>query len=182
MPTHKPSDTLFANPKGGVGKSTLFDEVAWALENRGMSPTTYQLDHQASAYHDTHEHDGAEYILVDTPARPNTDVINAINDADLVVVPLGPSPRDLAPTTRIIHQIKAPTVVVLNEFSPTRKASQGLQDYAEQHGWHVLAHIPSAAAFTATPDPAVGVVQHSPSSRAAHAINSLTDQIIKATK
>lgn len=173
---------VFANPKGGVGKSTLFDEVAWTLEHRGLIPTTYQLDHQASAYHDTHERDGADYVLVDTPARPNADVIDAINDADLVVVPLGPSPRDLAPTTRFIQQIKAPTAVVLNEFSPTRKASQGLQEYAEQQGWHVLAHIPSAAAFTATPDPAVGVVQHSPSSRAAHAINSLTDQIIKATK
>lgn len=119
---------------------------------------------------------------MDTPARPNGEVIDAINKADLVVIPLGPSPRDLAPTTRFMQQLTVPTAVVLNEFSPARKASQSLQAYADDQGWTILSHIPSAAAFTATPTPAAGVVEHSPSTPAAYAIQHLTDQIIKATK
>lgn len=173
---------VFANPKGGVGKSTLYDEVAWALEHQGLPVTTYQLDNQGSAYHDTHENPDAKYTLVDTPARPNAEIIDAINNADLVVIPLGPSPRDLAPTTRFMQQLTAPTAVVLNEFSPARKASQSLQTYAENQGWTILSHIPSAAAFTATPTPATGVVEHSPSTPAAYAIQHLTNEIIKATK
>ena len=173
---------VFANPKGGVGKSTLYDEVAWALEHRGLPVTTYQLDNQGGAYHGTHETPDAEYVLVDTPARPNREVIDAINNADLVVIPLGPSPRDLAPTTRFMQQLTTPTGVVLNGFSPARKASQSLQTYAENQGWTILSHIPSAAAFTATPNPATGVVEHSPSTPAAYAIQHLTNEIIKATK
>lgn len=173
---------VFANPKGGVGKSTLYDEVAWTLEHQGLPVTTYQLDNQGGAYHGTHETPDAEYILVDTPARPNKDVIDAINDADLVVIPLGPSPRDLAPTTSFMQQLTAPTGVVLNGFSPARKASQSLQEYAKDQGWTILSHIPSAAAFTATPNPATGVVEHSPSTPAAYAIQHLTNEIIKATK
>lgn len=173
---------VFANPKGGVGKSTLYDEVAWALEQRGVRVTTYQLDNQSSAYHGTNEVEDADYALVDTPARPDADTVAAINSADLVVVPVGPSPRDLAPTAHFVSQVTAPIGIVLNEHSPSRRASQDLEQFAREREWNILGKVPTAVAFKNTPEPPSGVVTHSSSSPAAHAIRYLTDQIVEATK
>ena len=176
------STIVFANPKGGVGKSTLFDEVAWDLESRGVPVTTYQLDNQASFYHGTDENPDADIILVDTPARLDSDVVAASNEADLVVVPIGPSPRDLGPAQSLIEQLTVPVGIVLNEHSPTRRASRSLEEIVTGNGWKIIAKVPNAAAFTATPEPATGVVTHSSSSAAAHAIRHLTNQILEIVR
>ena len=67
-------------------------------------------------------------------------------------------------------------------WSPSRRASQELEQFAREREWNILGKVPTAVAFKNTPEPPAGVVTHSSSSPAAHAIRYLTDQIVEATK
>ena len=46
---------LFLNQKGGVGKTTLADELAFALERRGMSVAFVSTDPQGGSVHEVCE-------------------------------------------------------------------------------------------------------------------------------
>lgn len=43
---------LLVNQKGGVGKTTLADEIAWGLERRGREVGFGNLDPQGGACHE----------------------------------------------------------------------------------------------------------------------------------
>ena len=58
---------LVCNQKGGVGKSLVADEIAFSFERSGIPVSFYDLDTQGGTLHKTHEADGAQVAVVDTP-------------------------------------------------------------------------------------------------------------------
>ena len=58
---------LVCNQKGGVGKSLVADEIAFSFERSGIPVSFYDLDTQGGTLHETHEADGAQVAVVDTP-------------------------------------------------------------------------------------------------------------------
>ena len=58
---------LVCNQKGGVGKSLVADEIAFSFERSGIPVSFYDLNTQGGTLHKTHEADGAQVAVVDTP-------------------------------------------------------------------------------------------------------------------
>ena len=55
------------NQKGGAGEFLVADEIAFSFEQSGIPMSFYDLDVQGGTLHRTHEVNGAEVAVVDTP-------------------------------------------------------------------------------------------------------------------
>ena len=82
---------LVCNQKGGVGKSLVADEIAFSFERSGIPVSFYDLDAQGGTLHRTHEADGAQVAVVDTPGALQEALSEWLKEADVVVIP--PAPR-----------------------------------------------------------------------------------------
>ena len=98
---------LICNQKGGVGKTLIADELAFALERDMIPYSFFDLDEQGSAIHKTVDNPDAEVRVVDTPGALQENLVEWIKEADFIIVPTMMSNRDTKPLERMI-QILAP--------------------------------------------------------------------------
>jgi chromosome partitioning protein len=120
---------VVANPKGGVGKSTLSTQIAGWLASRGRAVTLGDLDRQQSsrqwlAQRPSHlpaivpweiSHDdvarppkGTTDAVIDTPAGLKGHRMDvALRVADTLVVPLQPSLFDMQATFAFLEEVRA---------------------------------------------------------------------------
>lgn len=94
---------LVCNQKGGVGKTLIADELAFALERDKIAYNFYDLDGQGSSIHETHEDPKAEISIVDTAGSLQNDLLKWIEEADFIIVPTMMSNRDVKPLQRMIE-------------------------------------------------------------------------------
>jgi chromosome partitioning protein len=121
---------VVANPKGGVGKSTLATQIAGYLASTGHSVMLGDVDRQQSARmwlklrpqgistiqawetgHDDHTvrpPKGTTHVVLDTPAALHGKRLDEVmKHADKVVVPLQPSIFDIHATHEFLREIVA---------------------------------------------------------------------------
>ena len=120
---------VVANPKGGVGKSTLATNVAGWWASQGQAVMLGDIDRQHSSRHwltlrppqlpaiQTWElvgndvvrpPKGTRQVVLDTPAGLHGKRLEAaLKIADRLLVPLQPSPFDIAATHDFIRQVQA---------------------------------------------------------------------------
>lgn len=119
--------------KGGVGKTTIYDEICFSLERTQTPYACYDLDGQGGATHPTTTDHDADVAVIDTPGVVTGDWPRLIGMADLVVIPLRPSGRDLASFDRTLSTVHAKArpdtkvLVVLNGFNRYQMATQMLE-------------------------------------------------------
>lgn len=138
-----------AQQKGGAGKTTLAAQLAVGLVCARAKVATIDIDPQASLsfwfaarmntlgdantiYHQQlqgwrlskeirHLRDDYDVIIVDSPPHTQTDATIAIREADLVLVPVQPSPMDLWACGATLQKAKSegvPSLLVLNRVNP----------------------------------------------------------------
>ena len=93
---------LICNQKGGVGKTLIADELAFAFEWDNIPYSFFDLDNQGSAMHKTIDNPDAKVQIVDTPGALQENIIKWIEAADIIIVPTLMSNRDIAPLERMI--------------------------------------------------------------------------------
>lgn len=120
---------VVANPKGGVGKSTLSTNLAGWLASRGLAVMLGDVDRQQSARTwlalrpahlpkiaswDTHHDEivrppkGTTHVVLDTPAGLHGKRLDEVMKiADKVLVPLSPSIFDIHATHEFIRTLQA---------------------------------------------------------------------------
>lgn len=113
---------LICNQKGGVGKTLIADELAFALERDQIPFSFFDLDEQGSAIHKTEDNPDAEVRVVDTPGSLQENIVKWIEEADFIIVPTMMSNRDTAPLERMIkimepYEKQKPVLYVLNKWN-----------------------------------------------------------------
>ena len=134
---------LMLNQKGGVGKTTIADELSFALERRGKTVAFVTTDPQGGSVHEVcDDPDFAEecdFQVVDTAGV----LVGGVNDwcraANLILVPMLPSTRDMEPTLRTLDIVResgtgAKAYVIVNNFYAYGTLDRQLVEYLGGRG------------------------------------------------
>lgn len=112
---------LVCNQKGGVGKSLCADELAFSFERSGIPIEFYDLDEQGGTLHHTRQDANAQVAIVDTPGALQEAFSTWLQQADLVVLPVRPTSRDIEPLYRMLHSLESfpelPVCLVVNGWN-----------------------------------------------------------------
>lgn len=181
------NNILIINQKGGVGKTTIADELAFALERRGYNVVFQNLDNQGGAVHQPSMADGSEdYAVIDTPGSLNKDLSKWAKAADVVLMPTHASNLDLIPLLRCWDIVrdsgtKAKLAIIVNEYDERRRADRDFMKFIRNAEMPVWACIPQATAFVQANAFAQSVYDIDANSKATKAIEELTDRVVKET-
>lgn len=167
---------VVANPKGGVGKSTVATNLAGALARRGHAVMLGDLDRQQSsrAWLDRRPAalprvqgwdllgadrvrvpPGIRHVVLDSPAGLHGKRLElALKLADRILLPLQPSPFDIEATARFVRALQErrppgrPALAVLgNRVREHTHAAGQLHQFLAQFGLPVLGVLRDAQAY-----------------------------------
>lgn len=200
-----------AQQKGGAGKTTLVAHLAAAFaaaqhrvalididpqqsltqwyERRtarmGEAGTGLRLEsvagwrtrNEASRLARTHD-----IVLIDSPPHAETEAKMAVRSADLVLVPVQPSPMDVwatRPTLQLAQQEKVPALVVLNRVPPRALLTDEMaREIAEAGATLAQARLGNRVAFAGALAEGRAVGEAQPRGRAAAEIEALAREIL----
>lgn len=184
-----------ASQKGGSGKTTLTRNLAVAAQGPRTATVVIDLDPQgsltawwneresaapalasvkAAQLRDLSQSDEAAFCFVDTPPSQHREMRVAIEAADLVLIPVRPSPDDLRAVQATIDLVEAAGVpfafVILQAKTRTRIAGEALRLLA-QHGRVAPQMITDRIEYAETAIDGLGVTERP--GKAADEINTL---------
>jgi chromosome partitioning protein len=151
-----------ASQKGGTGKTTLCGHLAVQAERAGAGPvalidtdpqgslsdwwnarnaetpvyvqtTLANLDEDLEALRSA----GIQLVFIDTPPAMTFAIVDVVKTADLVLIPVRPSPHDLAAagtTVDLVEKLGKPLVFIVNGASPRARITTEAAIALSQHG------------------------------------------------
>jgi chromosome partitioning protein len=167
---------VIASRKGGAGKTTLASLLAVEAARIGVEPVavidldpmrglslwwearisdTPMLvapDDGPAAALEAAKAAGADLVLIDTPPAAVPVVAEAMALADLVLLPVQPSPHDLravGATVDLARRVKRPTVFVINRTKPRVRLTGEAAIALSQHGTVAPAMLADRAVYAA---------------------------------
>jgi chromosome partitioning protein len=199
-----------AQQKGGAGKTTLVAQLAAHLAKAGQKVAVLDIDPQqsltrwharrkdalkaASAGLHFAESSGwklataveklkrsHDWVLIDSPPHAETEARQAVRAADLVLVPLQPSPLDLwatQPTLNLALAEQRQARVVLNRVASRGKLLDTLRREIERAAMpSATASLGNRSAFAHAMSEGLGVTEWEPRGVAAEEIRALADEL-----
>ena len=153
---------VLVNQKGGVGKTTFADEIAWGLERRGREVGFINLDPQGGASHEQKTVEGEKAVTA--------------------IVPVEPSQRGLRAMKRTIQLITGvnPELeigLIVNRYSDKRIIDRSFTDFLTADDLPILGCVPTAEAFKRGASFNRPVSEVQPGGRAADAIEGILDKV-----
>ena len=197
-----------AQQKGGAGKTTIAVQlgVAWTLQ--GYRVAMLDVDPQGSivAWYSLRKEAGLEstliavdvqgwklateidrlkndfdILLIDTPPHAETDARVAVRAANLILVPVQPSPMDLwatKPTLELARREKSQALLVLNRLPSRGKLADLIRSRIDDEKMPVAqTTLGNRSAFAASMMDGKGVVETQPKGTAAAEISGLAAEI-----
>jgi chromosome partitioning protein len=197
--------------KGGTGKTTLALSLAVEAARRGASVAVIDLDPQATAtnWGDRREAEtpviisaqparlrhvldaaggqGAELVLIDTPARSEQAALEAAKAAQLVLVPCRPAIYDLetmATTAELVGYAGGrPVVVILNGVPPRGSKGEQAADVIRSLTLPICpAFFGYRAAFNDAGALGLTAAEYEPNGKAAREIEQVYEFVSKLVK
>lgn len=174
---------LIVNQKGGVGKTTLCDELAFSFDRTNTKYNLFDMDGQGGLIHDAVQDDNAVVTIIDTPGALQEDMQSWIDTADVILIPVRPSSRDLMPLQTMLDLVKktsAPVYVVINEYSPTYVASKAFMDWIETECTYPVLCIPRAEVVVQAGMSSKSVFEYAPKHPVCIAFRRVIDTVRRA--
>ena len=202
-----------AQQKGGAGKTTLVAQLAVAFAARGSSVALVDIDPQGSLtrWFKVREAAGKagrmsltavtgwraqaaveklkssnDLVLVDSAPHAEIEAKIAVRVADLIVVPVQPSPLDLwatEPTLALARAEKRKVLIVINRDQTRMKLAGALTAQIAALGVDIAeATIGNRTAFAASMMEGLGVVEAGAKTKAALEIFALADEIMRRVR
>lgn len=205
-----------AQQKGGAGKTTLTAHLAVALTAGGREVALIDIDPQQSLttwYRERQRlygEDGsaglllnsvsgwraraevsrlagdADILLIDSPPHAETEARIAVRSADLVIVPVQPSPMDVwatRPTLELAQQEGVPALLVLNRVPPRANLTDEMVAEVKKLGGKIArTKIGNRVAYAGALAEGCAVGETHPSSRAAQEIARLAREVLRNLK
>lgn len=197
-----------AQQKGGAGKTTIAAHIAVALNQKGKRVAVVDIDPQGSLsyWHKKREEKFGEgytglefssitgwrvnseisrlkkdvdFIVIDSPPHTETESKTAIRAADLIIIPVQPSPTDLWATKAtfdIAEKEKKNAFILLNRVAHNSKLAEKIA--SELPGPALKATLGSRVSFAACLLDGRTVTETDPTSAAASEIKTLTNEIL----
>lgn len=153
---------VLASQKGGAGKTTLSGHIAVEAERSDEGPVAViDTDPQGGlagwwnvrtastpafispikaglkATLDQLKKQGFKLVIIDTPPQATDSITATVRLADLVVVPVTPSPHDLravGATVELVHATRRPMVFVVNRAQLRARITKDTAVALSQHG------------------------------------------------
>ena len=199
-----------AQQKGGAGKTTVAAHVAVALSQKGNRVAVIDIDPQGSLsyWHNIREQRFGEgytgltfaavsgwrvgsevsrlkricdYVIIDSPPHTETEARTAIRAADLIIIPVQPSPTDLWATKATLELAKnerIPVRVVLNRVSANSRLAATIAAELPELADTTLGN---RVLFAASLLEGRAATEVDPNSVAAQEVKSLVKEILKLT-
>lgn len=199
------------NQKGGSGKSTIAECLAVAAEQDGKAAAILDLDPQGTVYAWSKRREdanppvmsvtaanykdewqrlkdaGAEFVIIDTPARLQDTVLNAADLADLIIIPAKPTIKDLE---RVEDSIKLacmnepkPIFVVFNQVRPQKARAEEAEKAIKAQRYPVCSvRIGMRVAFEDSDMTGQTPLETEPHGKAAQEIRQLYRYVVKLQK
>lgn len=198
-----------AQQKGGAGKTTVVAQLAVAYASQKKEVALVDIDPQASltswfaerkrtlaednrivlssvgGWRLKNELDRMkndfDVILVDAPPHAKTEADIAIRYADLLVIPVQPSPMDVwatEPTFKQAKKEKTEAIALLNRIPPRGKLLEKIKEMLEEDDRPMLkSTLGNRVAFAASMIDGLGVLESDKRSLAATEIKALAKEI-----
>lgn len=200
-----------AQQKGGAGKTTLAAHLAVAWHRTGRTVGVLDIDPQGSlaTWGDLRRSGGGtatpdldcaaaagwrirgevdrlvashQIVVVDTPPHAETEARMAIRAADLLLLPVQPSPMDVwatRPTLDAAAKEKTPVLVVLNRVPPRAALTGRMAAALADLGAPVAVHrLGQRTLFAASMADGLTALDAAPHGQAAGEITALADEIL----
>ena len=129
---------------------------------------------------------GHDVVIIDSPPHAETEARIAIRAADLVVVPVQPSPMDVwatRPTLELAAAENVPALLVFNRVLARAKLTEAMEAEAKQLGAKIArARLGNRVAFAAALAEGKAVGESQPRGHAAREIAALAKEILRAAR
>ncbi len=191
---------VLASRKGGVGKTSLSSHLAveaervgagrialadtdpqgglaaWYNARAAQTPIFVDVSKGLAAAVKACRAGGIDFLFVDTPPSVTETISLVIREADLVVVPVRPSPNDLravAGTVALVTAAKKPMVFVVSQVTPRARITSEAAIALSQHGTVAPAMLASRVDFATSMTDGRTAGELDPSSRSAAEVADL---------
>ncbi len=202
------------NPKGGSGKTTLSIHLARALHRRGEKVLLVDSDRQGSARDWSEAGEGKGgfpvvgldrptldkdvpalgenygWVIVDGAAKLEKMIASAVKAADLVLIPVQPSPLDIWACDSLVDMIQARQQVtdgipsaafVVSRAKKGTLLAREISDAVGDYGFPILhGAVHDRTIFAKSMIDGSTAMDHDPDGAAAFEINHLLKQILEA--
>ena len=172
---------LDVDPQGSLGewfeaREDRLGEAADAISFRTASGWGSRREARSLA----RDHD---IVVVDTPPKSDRDGRPAIEIADLVAIPVQPSPVDLwatQPTIEMARAERTPAVLVLNRVPPRARLTEEMADALTEFGASsAKTRLGNRVAFAASMGQGSTVLETRLSEKAAEEVDALARELLK---
>ena len=191
---------VLASRKGGAGKTTLSSHLAVEAERVGVgSVAMADMDPQGglAAWFNARQAEtpifvdaskglpaavkacragGVDLLIIDTPPSVTDTISAVVKEADLVVVPVRPSPNDLravAGTVELVKRAKKPMAFVVTQTTPRARITAEAAIALSQHGTVAPSMLASRVDFATSMTDGRTAGELDPSSRSAAEVTAL---------